>query len=45
MVVGIGLAGLLLAGLVTFIPWYDEPPGYANAQVPDQPSPTTEVSP
>lgn len=40
VVVGIGLAGLLLAGLVAFVPWYGEPSGYASVEVPYEPSPS-----
>jgi len=40
VVVGIALAGLLLAGLVAFVPWYGEPAGYASVEEPAAPSPS-----
>lgn len=43
VVVAIGLAGLLLASLVAFTPWYCALSGYAGVAVPTEPSPSASV--
>lgn len=43
VVVMIGLAGLLLAGLVAFVPWYTPPSGYVGVEMSHEPIPSSSV--
>lgn len=43
VVVIVGLTGLLLAGLVAFVPWYGGASGYAVVEMAVEPSPSGAV--